>query len=346
VLDETHLFNPRNGGTKLARTIRRNAAKMDGRTIETANAPALGEGSVAEASLKAAQDGSPGILLDARAPRVTPDASWSDERLLGALDEAYGDSWWVSRPRLLADLRDPDMPWDDALRYFFNIPGTGQQHAVDAKAWDALAAPREVPFGTPIGLGFDGSISIDATVLRGCTRDGYSFLIGAWVRPTGAEMVRWKAEHPGDEWQVPRMAVHQAVAEAFARYRVGRFYADPPRWQSEIETWQALYGDAVLALDTNQATRMAPAVDRWLTAIAEGTHTHDGDPITDAHVKAAHKKKVRLADAEDDMRTRFVLVKGDDRRQIDGAIADVLAFHAAMSMAAPEPEPEPFVIRR
>jgi hypothetical protein len=38
-LDETHLWTPRNGGVKLARTIRRNLAKMGGRSVETTNAP-------------------------------------------------------------------------------------------------------------------------------------------------------------------------------------------------------------------------------------------------------------------------------------------------------------------
>ncbi|TMB82848.1 MAG: hypothetical protein E6J39_07935 [Chloroflexi bacterium] len=65
--------------------------------------------------------------------------------------------------------------------------------------------------------------------------------------------------------------------------------------------------------------------------------------MTDAHVKAARLRKVRLADAEDDGRTLYVLIKGEDRRQIDGAVADVLAFEAAMTMSAPE-EPEPFVL--
>ena len=47
VLDETHLWFPSNGGTKLAGTLRRNASKMDGRTVETTNAPVIGLHSVA-----------------------------------------------------------------------------------------------------------------------------------------------------------------------------------------------------------------------------------------------------------------------------------------------------------
>ena len=45
VLDETHLWTSRNGGAKLAATIRRNAGKMGGRTFESTNAYEPGEGS-------------------------------------------------------------------------------------------------------------------------------------------------------------------------------------------------------------------------------------------------------------------------------------------------------------
>ena len=133
---------------------------------------------------------------------------------------------------------------------------------------------------------------------------------------------------------VNRTEVHDEVAATFARYRVGLMLCDPPKWYSELEGWQARYGEeVVLALDTNQARRFAPAVDRWLTGIREGNHTHDADPITDLHVKAAHLRKVRLTDEEDDGRTKYVLIKGDDGGRIDGAVADV-RLQAAMTMPA------------
>ena len=338
VLDETHLWTPRNGGVKLAATLRRNAAKMKGRTIETTNAPTIGGKSVAERSETDVARGHSGILFHTVRPTEEPKPEWSDDKLLAALKRVYGDAHWAPLDRLLKDIRDPATNWDDALRYFFNVRTVGSGRAVDPRRWDELAQVQEVAPGTAIGLGFDGSISWDATVLRGCTQDGYSFLLGVWQR---------QADDPPD-WRVPRAEVNKAVAAAFGKYRVGRMFCDPPRWESEIEQWAAEFGmDAddkprVVALDTNQhVRRFAPAVDRWLVAIREGTHTHDNDPLTNAHVKSASLRKVREADLEEDGRTRYVLIKGDDKGRIDAAVADVLAYEAAMTMSPPPVKKEP-----
>ena len=321
VLDETHLWNPRNGGVKLARTIRRNVAKMSGRTLETTNAPVLGEKSVAEQSHEDAPEA--GVLHFARRARIEPDPNWTDDQLERLLDEVYGEARWVDRARLVRELRDPANTWDDGLRFWFNIRTAGTGRAVDPRLWDALAKPQDVPAGTRVGLGFDGSVSRDATFLRGCTAEGYGFIVGHWQRPAGAP----------PEWTVPRTDVDERLAWAFETYQVGRMHFDPPFWRTEGESWARRFGeDTVVALDTNQSRRFAPAVDRWLTALREGTHTHDGDRLTGEHVKSAHLRKVAAAEDEADGRTKYVLVKGDDRRRIDGAVADVLAFEAAMTM--------------
>jgi len=318
ILDETHLWTRQNGGVRLAGTLRRNAAKMGGRTLETTNAPRLGDKSVAE------QSGlDPGVMLYARRPDREPDPDWPDSRLLESLDAAYGGSWWIDRRRLVAEIRDPATAWEDALRYYFNYRTAGAGRAVDPRTWDALAGFRDIPDGTVIGLGFDGSVSHDATFLRGCTADGHGFVIGSWQRPPDAPL----------DWSVNRLDVEERIAWAFEHYRVGRMYCDPPFWRTEVESWVRRYGETiVVAFDTNQPRRFAPAVDRWLTAIREGTHTHDGDPLTSEHVKAAALRKVRAAEDEADGRTKYVLIKGDDRRRIDGAVADVLAYEAAMTM--------------
>jgi hypothetical protein len=330
LLDETHLWRRENGGQRLADTIRRNAAKMGGRTIETTNAPALGEKSVAERSGHDVDRGFSGIYRYARVPKPEPHPDWSDGQLLEALDFVYGDARWIDRKRILKEIRDPSTSWDDALRFYFNVRAAGLGRAVDPRRWDELATDREVPANAEVGLGFDGSISQDETWLVACTRDGHSFPLGRWARPLGAQ-----------DWTVPRSEVMDKVAWAFEHYRVGRFYFDPPKWWTEGEQWQARYGDRALALETNVPRRFAPAVDRWLVGIREGTHTHDGDADLAEHVKAAHLRKVHLTAAEDDGRTRYVIVKGEDRRKIDGAVADVLAYEAAMSMPEAPPKAAP-----
>lgn len=334
VLDETHLWTRRSRGVQLANTLRRNVAKMNGRTLETTNAPVLGEQSVAEATGKAAESGEPGVWFHAVRPSVEPSPEWDDATMLRELDRVYGDSWWVDRPRILKEVRDPATEWTDAVRFYFNTRTTGAGRAVGAPRWDELARPRPEA-GSVIGIGFDGAFRRDASCLVGCDQSGTSFVLGWWENP-------YKLSDPrARDWSVPRDEVHEAVAQAFARYRVGRFLVDPPYWNTEIIEWARRYGeDIVLAFDTNQPRRMAPAVNRWMTGISEGTHTHDGDERLRRHALAAHLRKVLINAPDDDGRTKYVLEKGEDRQRIDGAVADVLAFEAAMTMEPPPVEPK------
>lgn len=222
-----------------------------------------------------------------------------------------------------ADLVERDAP--QAARFYGNMIVAGGGRAVDPQVWEQLTRKDgPPPAGTYVGLGFDGSISDDSTILRGSTADGYSFIIGKWVRPLGPQ---------GQGWRVDRIKVDQAVRDAFGRWKVGRMLADPPKWHSEIQAWQREFGEeVVLQFDTNQDARMGPAVDRWLTDIAEGRHTHDGDPTTTEHVQNAHKRKAKARAPDDDNRTLYTLTKGDDGGKIDAAVADVLAHEAAMTM--------------
>jgi hypothetical protein len=50
-----------------------------------------------------------------------------------------------------------------------------------------------------------------------------------------------------------------------------------------------------------------------------------------------HQAHPRGVARDDDGRLPLVPVKGDDKRKIDGGLADILAYHAAMTMPeAPE----------
>ena len=180
---------------------------------------------------------------------------------------------------------------------------------------------------------------------RACTADGHGFSLPgwSWVRPIGPAMAFWQAAHPSEVWEVPRVEVNEAVADAFARFSVGRMFCDPAYWRDSITSWQRLYGDTIVRpFDTNTSRNMSPAFDRWKTAIALGSHTHDGDPTVSAHVKALHQAHPRGATPGDDGRLPLVPVKGDDRRKIDGGMSDILAYEAAMTMPDSEEVQEVF----
>jgi len=345
VLDETHLWTPRNGGVKLARTLRRNVAKMDGTSYETTNAFQPGEGTVAEASYVAVRAGVAGVFADeVEAPRdvggVAVSADSPPEVWRQALSVAYGDSWWSPIDRFVAEI--PDMPWEDVCRFNFNWNMKGGGSAVDMHRWGQLASTETVDPGTRIGLGFDGSISNDSTFLIGCTATGHLFVIAGWERP------RHDDGRPVKEWRVPRLEVGNAVRAAFDTYDVGRMYGDPPKWSTELETWAEEFRgpgktdesrERVLTFDTAATSKMCKAVDRFLTAVRGSTLTHSGDARLSAHVAAAHLQKVREKADDDDQRTMYVIVKGDDGRKIDAAVAAVLAYEAAMTMPPAAPKP-------
>lgn len=318
VMDETHLWTPTNGGRKLAQTLRRNVGKMGGRSVESTNAPAPGEESIAEGTYEARN--APGVLFD-MGPKVPKVKDIADRaQMMPALRVAYGDSTWVDLERIFEEANDPETGEDNARRFYLTqiVAVTGQW--CTPEMWAPLARRRSVP-REAITLGFDGSRFHDATGLIGCTADGHLFVLGEWEKPAEQHLARG--------WEVPAAEVDAAVAEAFERFRVVRFYADPPFWQSEIGAWYAKYGDAVTEWWTNRDTQMARAVGQATTLIRTAQVTHDGNDMLARHVANAYKRKVRVR-LEDDAEDAFVLEKErkGSSRKIDLAVAAVLALEA------------------
>ena len=340
--DELGLWTRTNKMDRVADTQYRNLAGMGGRASLTTNAWDPAEHSVAQREFES-------TATDIYRQMIQPphNLSYGDKRERHKIHQAVypadtlrengGHVDLDSIESEAADLAEKDMP--QAQRFFGNRLVAGAGAAVEPKQWDAAALLDGLPpEGTYIGVGFDGSMYRDVTALRGCTLEGYRFDIAKWIRPQGRDMLAWQDANPRKEWAIPRDEVHSAVAWTLAYFRVGRMLCDPPKWWTEIDDWEGWAGldsdgkPIVLAFDTNQPTRMAPAFDRWLMAVVQGM-PHDGDSVTADHVKALRKRKVRLADQEDD-RTRYVPVKGDDHLPIDAAIADILALEAAMTMPA------------
>jgi phage terminase large subunit-like protein len=328
-MDETHNWLKSNGGHRLARVLRRNAAKTDGRTLELANAPELGEHSVAEMTEAECEAGHPGILFHTRRPSVEPSPEMDDDALAGLLREVYVGAPWVDLGRLLREVRDPGTPWPEACRFFFNLPSSGVLAAVDAILWASRAQTRELVPGESLALGFDGSHARDGTALVGCTRDGWLFPIEILERPADA----------GEDWRIPRRQIHQALERTMEEYDVQWLYADPWGWASELDEWEQRWPEKIVSFPTNSARRMAPAVDRFRSAIAEGHLLHAGDPDLTRHVVNA---RLVGAGRDQDGRGMYLLEKAGPGRLIDACIASVLAFEGRAQMGEPAKELEPF----
>lgn len=324
--DETGIWTKRNKMVKVAETQRRGLAGMGGRAEETTNGWDPAENSVAQRTADAAMKTRDVFRLHPLAPAHLSYGNKRERRKIH--EHVYAGCVHIDLDAIDAEateLYEVDEP--QAERFFGNRCPPGHGRAVDPDRWDQLANPREVPQGTRIGLGFDGSISGDHTVLRGCTADGYRFPIRNWSRPFG---------EAGKDWTVPRRDVAETVEWAFDYYDVGLMYGDPAKWWVELAEWADLYRlpdgtERVVLLDTNQERRFAPLVDQWFVAMREGAE-HAGDEYTTEHVKNAHRRKVKPNADEADGRTLYVIVKGSDGGKIDACIADVLAYGAAMAM--------------
>lgn len=175
--------------------------------------------------------------------------------------------------------------------------------------------------GTGICAGFDGSLNDDFTAIKAETRDGYVFTprYGPDKRPT-----IWNPKDWGG--RIPRSEVHAAWAEIHATYDLRRAYCDPgfhdeTDWTTEIESWDIQHGpDVFIEFPTTSGKRMFAAIRRveadlsWLT--------HDGCPITTAHMRNARKIMARAG-------TTYTLGKPAAHQKIDGAVTTVLAHEAA-----------------
>jgi phage terminase large subunit-like protein len=197
-----------------------------------------------------------------------------------------------------------------------------------ADRWEACREDIDLPDGTPIVIGFDGSqggigAGHDATAMVACTVDDerpHLFVLGLWEG------------HGQPGWSVPREEVHAALVAAADRFDLVELVADPPYWRAELEAWSRLWPGRVLEFPTNRWGRMAPAVDRFMQTVMTCGLSHDGDERLSAHIANAVVKTVPGGE---------VITKPDKHspHKVDAAIASVLALSRAQWHAANTTKP-------
>lgn len=371
VLDQSEEWVKQNGGVKLANTMRANAAKVGGTTLESPNAYIPGEGSVAEesaayaASIREGRARNDGLLYDHReAPantsmteRDAPEEFGPDDEeytgLVEGLRYVYGDSsghpdgcliheppcepGHVDIDRLIATIWDPAQDVQQSRSDFLNQITHASDSWVTSVEWEARKRlDTVIEDGETIVLGFDGSKGrnrgkADATALVGCrVSDGRMFCPQKWVweQPDGPD---------GKNWTPDSFAVDSAVREAFARWNVVGFYADPSGWTSQIASWEAKFGRRLRVKATQSApitawprgkdSRVIEHVERLRQAIANDEMTHDGSDALMRHMLNARRRNVRGG---------YLIYKAypDSPDKIDAAYAAVMAWKARLDAVA------------
>jgi len=317
VLNESDHWLSSNQGHEMARGIARNLAKArDGasRSLELANAPLIGEDSVAEATFNAFEKGGrkvAGLMYDsAEAPPVDLD---DPAAVRQAVEIARGDSRWIDAERITAEIMDPSTRASEARRFYLNqLVGIGDEDGwLPAGARDACAAPRRaIEGGSEVVLGFDGSTNRDSTALVAvrCGDRPHVEVVDVWERPDGPA---------GADWRVPVGEVLDTIRAACRRYEVREVAADTSRWVAELE---GLADEGLPVVEYPQSrTRMIPATERATAAVIEKTLTHSGDARLARHVRNA----VRRPDGQ------LSKVSKHSGRKIDLAVAMVMALDRA-----------------
>lgn len=347
----TEVWYRGNGGHKLAETLRSNAAKIGGTTLETPNAFVPGEESVAEESAKFAELiesgealGS-GVLWDHREAPADTDMS-NAQSLIEGMRIAYGDSsgdprgcaihepacppGHVDLERLVTEVmdlnKDPQVSRSDFLNQI--------THASDAwmARFEWLACEdreKTVHPGDTIVLGFDGSRgrvrgNADATALVAMrVEDRHLFPIRVW-----------EARQGEDDWQAPVEEVDRTVRDTFDEFNVVGFYADPSGWQTHVAEWEAEFGRKLRIRATQQSpiglwprgknAGVAHLTEQFYQAVLGHEITHDGSSIVMRHVLNARRRRSRGGG--------YLLYKEfpESPAKIDAAYAAIMAFKACV----------------
>lgn len=355
VLDQTEVWTRSNGGIRLAETMRSNAAKLGGTTMETPNAFIPGEGSVAEksaeyaAQIAAGEAVNDGLLWDHREAPADTDLS-DRESLLKGLRFAYGDAaghpdgctihepacppGHVDLERLIAEIWDPSKDVQVSRSDFLNQITHASDSWMSSPEMKAIIDKQKtVNPGDTIVLGFDGSRGrvrgvADATALVGMrVEDRHLFEIGIWQRGPA----------DGQDWQPNPLEVDAVIDDCFHRFNVVGFYADPSGWNPQVAEWEARYGRQLLvkasrsqpiaAWPRGKDSRVIEMVHTMRDAIVNREITFDGAPKLMSHFLNARRRRNRYG---------YLLYKAfpDSPDKIDAAYASVMAYKACLDATA------------
>lgn len=226
-------------------------------------------------------------------------------------DHAYLERVWLNR-------------WVKSGTQAFDTKRWGELH-LDAAGKERRAIPR----GATVAVGFDGARFRDSTgIVITDLATGTQECFARWEKPESAE-----DEDPDTGgWEVPEAEVLQAFEDVFRRYRVVKWYADPPYWISEVGALAGKHPGVVEEWWTNRPRPMALAVrayrDAMQTAAVGWSKASEGSrqAAFTRHVGNAGKQDTQLVD--DEGNKLYILKKIHPSRKFDIAMAGCLSWQA------------------
>jgi hypothetical protein len=319
--NETHHWLESNSGHDMSAVIERNATKSaDGqsRTLAITNSFEPGEDSVAERTRDAYEATEAGRAVDVGlfydSLEAPPEAKLTEAWIEPTLRAVRGDSTWLDIERLKASILDVRNPPSRSRRFWYNQVAAAEDAWLARYEWDSCKRDDlALADGDEVVLFFDGSKSDDATGLAACRMsDGLVSTLGVWQKPPN-----WPAPDTAGyvPYQVPREDVDGVVVNAFGRFKVLAFYADPGSgkdddgemyWDAFLDRWGQTFAKklmlrAVTAGPRAHAVRwdmrdrrnqetFTDAVRRTREDVLQRTLVHDGHKMMRTHVINARRR--------------------------------------------------------
>lgn len=186
--------------------------------------------------------------------------------------------------------------------------------AFDEKAWGKCARPGiEIPEGSRVVVGVDGSYSGDATaiVVASVSKKPHIECGGYW--------------EPAEGREVPILEVENHLRDLADRYKVMEFIFDPYRW---ARTMQLLEDEGLpIAQFPQSPRRLTPATVELRAAVNNGLLTHSDDPRINEHAFRCVLEESRQG---------IKLSKPSKGERIDLMAAMIMAYSRANWLARPK----------
>jgi phage terminase large subunit-like protein len=139
--------------------------------------------------------------------------------------------------------------------------------------WEEAKVKETIPDGAEICLGFDGSVSGDATGL-----------VAIDVNTGIMSVIKvWEPDPSNPDWYVDRFEINYVIQKTFEKYNVRMLWADPSFYEVDVSEWANTYRGRVERIPPSNH-RMAPLAQQFLSDLYSKEIKHDGNNTLTRHV--------------------------------------------------------------